>query len=599
MNLHDLDFSHLTNRTGRNLLPEAFSGRDFCHDKVLISQIELLHRQAAEYLATPTPVLTYKDFTEYGRSGIRDRYNDNYYDRRGRLMVFAILAWLEPQEDTWLDALSEIVWHICSEPWWAVPAHLINARPMPVQPEQYPDHLDLFSAETASALAETLVLLGDRLPADLRGLIRHNIQRRVFTPWLDRERPFFFEKFPNNWASVCASGIGIAALYLLESGDMLDRLLKRSMECIEVYLSSFGGDGVCLEGAGYFSYGFGMFTCFADLLEKRSEGKINLFALSDKAEKIAASQNWFYLSGKSVVNFADSRDTVKCRLGISHYLAKKTGCGIPPVSETILEDTCYRFCIGLRDLIWVETKEAPASEYNATWMEDAQWFFARGDRTALAAKGGQNGQSHGHLDCGSFILFSQGESCVCDPGSGQYNAKYFSPRRFEFLVTGSLGHNVPIVNGVPQHYGPECSPNGIQVDTAGTVKTFSLDISACYGEEAGLTRLQRNFSYDPSGNVLTLTDEAELSAPGILCENFCAREEIILSVGTALFPRNGKTILLTFDEEELLPEVLHETYLNMDNESCDLWMLHLTTRAAREKQVVTLRFHCPSEVSSH
>lgn len=137
--------------------------------------------------------------------------------------------------------------------------------------------------------------------------------------------------------------------------------------------------------------------------------------LQEKAKVVAMSQHWFYISGRTAVNFADTREDVKCRMGISQHLLDKTGAPIPSVAEDVLDDTCYRFCLAVRDLAWTH-HESPASQTSeAVWLEQAQWFLSRHDSLALAAKGGCNGQSHGHNDCGSLIVFANGESCICDP----------------------------------------------------------------------------------------------------------------------------------------------------------------------------------------
>lgn len=99
----------------------------------------------------------------------------------------------------------------------------------PLDFELYADQLDLFSCETAFALAATLNLLKDRLPAKIQEQIQLQIQRRIFSPWLNEEQKFFFEHYPNNWASVCSSSIGGAALYLLEDSKYIE-LRRIAME---------------------------------------------------------------------------------------------------------------------------------------------------------------------------------------------------------------------------------------------------------------------------------------------------------------------------------------------------------------------------------
>ena len=67
-------------------------------------QYTILQERAEQYLQTPIPRLTYPDFVSYWESGTRAGYDDNYYNRRGRLLVFSLMALLEPHEDKWLRA---------------------------------------------------------------------------------------------------------------------------------------------------------------------------------------------------------------------------------------------------------------------------------------------------------------------------------------------------------------------------------------------------------------------------------------------------------------------------------------------------------------
>ena len=541
-------------------------------------QYTILQERAEQYLQTPIPRLTYPDFVSYWESGTRAGYDDNYYNRRGRLLVFSLMALLEPHEDKWLRAFCDIAWEICSEPFWCIPAHFYDEKRAPLAFELYANHLDLFSCETAFALAEADALLAERLPDMIREQIKLNVHRRVFQTWLDPNRRFFFEHYPNNWASVCASSIGGAALYLLPDGQELQTILQRCMQCLDIYFSSFEDDGVCLEGAGYYSYGFGFFTCFAELLERRSDGKIDLFALEEKAKAIALSQQWFYISGKSVVNFADTRESVKCRMGLSQYLYRKAAADVPPVAEDILDDECYRYCLALRDIAWTQDNVLIPSDSKVAWLDKAQWFLSSQQSLALAAKGGHNGQGHGHNDCGSFIVFSNGECCICDPGAGQYTADYFSRRRYEFLTTSARGHNVPVVNGCIQSFGASCEAQDIKVSTDGAVRTFSAELSACYGAVADLDGLVRSISHDTHTNTITLRDHVLFHEPGVFCENFCAREEILLSEGKAVFARNGQSVVLHFDPDALDANIQHDTYVNIDNQLCEVWFLQLLSR---------------------
>ena len=58
---------------------------------------------------------------------------------------------------------------------------------------------------------------------------------------------------------------------------------------MDYYLQGFGPDGACLEGLGYWNYGFGYFVYYADLLRKRTRGEMDWFR-AEKVGRIALFQ---------------------------------------------------------------------------------------------------------------------------------------------------------------------------------------------------------------------------------------------------------------------------------------------------------------------
>lgn len=239
----------------------------------LSRQLLQLKERGEKYLKTPAPTLPYSLFRLYWEDGSRIHYERNYFERRGRLLVFSLLSLLYPDDSRYLTALNDIIWDICSEAFWCVPAHFIDEREEGIPFEQYALQLDLFSCETASALAETLFFLKDRLDENVVKQARCQVFKRTLDPFLDESRLFRFEVMSNNWCSVCAGALGIAAIYLMEDSRQLSGFLHRTLSCLQVYLDSFGEDGVCVEGIGYWTYGVGFLTCFSDLLEKRTCGR--------------------------------------------------------------------------------------------------------------------------------------------------------------------------------------------------------------------------------------------------------------------------------------------------------------------------------------
>ena len=95
-------------------------------------------------------------------------------------------------------------------------------------------------------------------------------------------------------------------LYPDKVDSAMQERFAKSMEC---YLSGFTDDGMCLEGCGYWHYGFGFFTVYADMIRKFTDGKTDYFK-REKIRTIATFIQKMYLSGKSSVSFADGGRTL-------------------------------------------------------------------------------------------------------------------------------------------------------------------------------------------------------------------------------------------------------------------------------------------------
>ncbi|MFR2781088.1 MAG: heparinase II/III family protein [Clostridium sp.] len=70
-------------------------------------------------------------------------------------------------------------------------------------------------------------------------------------------------------------------------------------------------------------------------------------------------------------------------------------------------------------------------------------FIARDSRFCLAVKAGDNDDSHNHNDTGSFTIYKDGKPLFADIGVETYQAKTFSPQRYEIWTMQSAYHNLP------------------------------------------------------------------------------------------------------------------------------------------------------------
>lgn len=472
-------------------------------------------RAAADcFLKTPVRAISYSLYRLFDETGNRARYEAAYFERRQRLVVFGSLAVVEGNRSV-LDALADTVWAVCDEYAWCLPAHMngksLSEDGRSADGRLHSEVIDLFAAETAFALSEILSLTGDRLPPLVAARAGREIERRVLAPYRAADPPFFWEKARMNWAAVCGGSVGAAALYRIADDETLAPLVARLLRTMDFYLSGFPADGSCPEGVLYWSYGFGFFLYFSQLLRQRTGGKIDL-SLDPRARKAALFLQRSSLPGGCFLSYADAPPRFHYPVGLVHGLAAlypSFRLPDPSLAASILSDGCGRWPAVIRSLFWPHADAArPVSPPEPwTFFENAQIVLCRSTAggSAFSAKGGSNAEPHNHNDLGSFIYMAGGEPFFTDPGAGAYTRDYFGPGRYQSLAAGSQGHSVPIVEGRFQSAGQRASRLR-EAFCDGARCRFSVELTEAY-DDPNLRLFTRTFGFDRETAVLRITDE--------------------------------------------------------------------------------------------
>ena len=548
---------------------------------------ERLIRDGDELRGTPIIELPFSSFKRHDIDGNRTEFEDEYFKRRHRLLTFALLSWLYGREED-IRELENIVWAILNEYTWAVPAHLSKTHVndgvttkervglKELQEDGYT--IDLFAAETASALAETLSLMGDKLTPILVKRTELYIKKRIFDCI---DSPYFNWKHSvHNWSAVCGGSCGIAAIYVERDTERLAKVISIALESMASFCKGYTADGACLEGMSYWLYGFGYFTYFADLLKRRTQGKINLFD-DEKIEKMAAFPQKCFVAGAKKINFSDTGSNFDFPPALSSFLATEfDSVSIPPIECIGLDnysDYCARFALGVRDFIW--TDEAISNKamksFGANQFPCAGWYIASSKNgVGIAAKAGFNGEPHNHNDTGSFHVFKNGNMTLADVGSGEYRSQYFGPERYTLFPTSSASHNVPIINGKYQAYGTQHASRNVVITEDG----ISSDISAAYDDET-LRSLKRSISFDRENGVIDLVDEYKFSeAPISVTERFVSFEKPILENGRITIGESNASFIL-YDEDHLVASVALVDYSGPLGKPMMAYTIDLTVKA--------------------
>ena len=485
------------------------------------------------------PVLKYRPRMRFYGDGDRHEFEKPYFRRRSYLASAALLALIYPEEETYLEDLQECIWAVCCEYSWCLPAHCDGTL------EDDLHRIDLFSAETGFTLAEICYVLEDRLDPLVLQRARTEVRSRVIDNFV--ERRFSWEDNKANWAAVCAGNVGGAMMYL--TPEEFDRQLPRLINIMRTFMSGFPADGTCMEGFGYWHYGFGNFLWFADLLYQYTDGRQDLLAW-DKVEAVGGYAQRSFLKGGAIITNADSSAYAVADLGMVSYLHRRfPSVSMLPKTRTNYNQGNLLWMMLLRNLLYADH----GADHQAYCLQDT--FLPEAGQAVLHRRGysffmkaGHNREPHNHNDVGAFILATDKGQVFCDLGAGLYTRQYFDKRVcYDIFCKSSRSHSVPIVNGQYQRYGDEYK---------GTIRlegsTITAELAESYGQP-DFSKLTRTVICK-DGKV-TLTDAF---APDYdsLCERFV----------TTFLPEIFETYVLVngvrlyFDPQKVVPAVSQEMH---------------------------------------
>ncbi|MGD0461893.1 MAG: heparinase II/III family protein [Tepidisphaeraceae bacterium] len=477
----------------------------------------------AQALASePIPPLTDDLYLEFSRTGNRQDYEKAYFDRAARIAPLVVAECIE-RRGRFVPAIEKLVAAFDEQKIWMLPAHdgkLENFR------GQARD-IDLFSSALACNLANAGYVLGDTLSPRTREQIDRNVRRRVLDPFRDmvtgKRQPNVWITLKNNWNAVCLDNVLGAALATLP--DKHDRAVfaAAAEQDSTHYLEGFASDGYCVEGLGYWNYGFGNYMRLCESLYQATGGQVDCFtrqkvrAIAEFPHKLMIADGVYPAYGDAHLDFKPSPplvDFLARRFALPGATAVQSGALSTDVGGSLAETlmlSCPNSATGKGPV-------APAEAAARDWFPDAQVLTCRPGSNhhatlAVSIKGGRNGVSHGHDDLGSFVLVVGNIPVLVDPGAEVYTARTFSEDRYKSTLINSFGHNVPFVAGKLQISTPSAQVKILKTDFGDPIDTLAMDLTSAYAAPE-LTQLHRTFTYDRTeSGSLTVEDECHFSSP--------------------------------------------------------------------------------------
>ncbi len=514
--------------------------------------------RARELMKRPRPALPASLYLDFQRTGRRTPFERILSRRSVYLHSFALAECVEGKGE-FLDPIFDEVWAYCEESDWCLPAHTDGLVDM-----ENP-YIDLRASAVAVELALIDYVYGDALLPSIRKRIRYELERRIFVPYLARD-DFFWLHRTHNWNAVCNGNILRAALFIIDDPNRLAKIVTKAQNAMCNYLIGFGSDGGTAEGLGYWNYGFSNYVNAAYLLNQYTNKRLNLFE-PPIVKEIALFPPRVELSPDKYPSFSDGGENHRfspallCTLADSLDLPELRAFASNQMDRIGQESSLAGLFHSTR--FPLPERQMPCPKKAFDYLSGVQWMISRNDPNnpyglVIAAKGGSNDEPHNHNDVGNFIVHFQGESLIVDLGAPVYDRGFFSGKRYSYLAARSLGHSVPLINGLEQRPGGEARAVA-KANHTESCDTLRSDITTAYPPEAGLTRLERvvQLYRDGKDGWVELIDETEFKEkPSSYETALMTYGDVSLKGDNQVYIKGNKgALLVTYDPERFQVDI--------------------------------------------
>ena len=488
---------------------------------------------AEELAAGGWPELPATLWLDYRRTGNRTHFQDASFARRSRLAAAVVAACLT-DDDRWHEEVLDGVWLLCEETTWCIPAHDEShggrggELPDPGNPT-----LDLFASETGALLAWTYAVLADRLRERSDFVVRRlvdEVRTRILLPQREVDSWWWFGRrtdHVNNWNPWINSNVLACSLLLDTKRDDVLSTVERAVEGLDVFVGGYPADGGCDEGQAYWwRAGASLSECL-EYLRSATGGALDAFDLP-LVREIGRYPHRIHIDDGWYVNVADGAAKLEAHNACAHVMYRygarigddemvAHARAIRGADRPVVEPgrPLGRVLLALADQDWQAEPLRPAPLVRQAWWPDTQLLVARqeagrADGLLVSVKGGHNGEAHNHNDVGTVLVAVDGQPALVDVGVGEYNAKTFSPQRYEIWAIRSAYHNVPLVDGHEQAPGSEYAAREMDVALGDDAVHARVDLAGAYPAEAGCRRWLREVTLDRTGaGVVVLADAWE------------------------------------------------------------------------------------------
>ena len=539
---------------------------------------EFLGKYKKEYIRRGETFLNYEwkvvkatDYLEFGKSGNRTIMEEPF-NRNNTALESLFMAEMAEGKGRFIDQIINGVFQSCEMTSWSLSAHL-GLQTVGKYFPNYNEHvIDLGAGNLSSLLAWIYYYLKpyfDKVNPLIAERLHHELQVRILDTYMNEDH-FWWMAFHlkpgemvNNWNPWCNFNV-LQCFFLLENDrEKLAKAVYRTMTSVDQFINYTHKDGGCEEGSSYWGHAAGKMYDYLQMLYDGTGGKISIFdqpIIKNMGEYIARS----YVGKGWVVNFADASAQGGGDADLIFRYGKATGSSLMMDYASYLSQTwtnvkfpqgdmfrLFQTLLSREELlkrknVYVAPMYSWYPETEVCYMSNKSGFF-------IATKGGYNNESHNHNDAGSFSLYINAMPIIIDAGVGTYTRQTFSSERYSIWTMQSNYHNLPMINGVPQRFGPQYKATDVSFDSRQMV--FSANIATAYPDEAKVSKWIR--SYQLKQNTLKIKDTytlKEAEKPNQI--NFLTWGKVDIShPGYIVIEVNHEKVRVSYDKKELTPSI--------------------------------------------
>jgi hypothetical protein len=478
-------------------------------------------KKAESYLDYKWPYIPATKSLLIERTGDRVQFQAMGYEKREALGTL-LMGEIYENKGRFLDQIIDGVWSICEESWWGASAHLPQNKTYSGLADVSEPFVELFSAETSAMLSWVDYFLGEKLDAvspQIRKRIYHEINTRIFQPVMTKPHGWMTKNAngrpPNNWNPwICSNWLN-AALLLEKDETKRNEMVSKILWVLDEFLNPYPNDGGCDEGPGYWGAAAASLYDNISLLNLASNNSFNYVYEDERIKNMGRFIYRAQIGKEYFLNFADADPqptmaaTMIYRFGkdIKDQDMMKFGSYyLQPEDSRLSRAHYFRnfFAVFMQEEFRNAPKGLPLPA--DTWLPDLQVMVTRDkegttDGFFVAAKGGNNDESHNHNDIGNYVVYYNGQPLLIDVGRGTYTRKTFSSRRYDIWYNCSNYHNVPTINGATQPPGASFKAAAVAYKKGNGFSEFSLDMAPAYPEKAGVNSWKRSVRLNKGKNV--------------------------------------------------------------------------------------------------